>query len=81
MYAVKLPNEKFKLLQKMEYYEDPVKLYTPQHSNRKKAEANSLRLYKKLQKTSKIEEYEKEIAKAIDIGSLTKKCGYREGIL
>ena len=47
MTAIKLASGKFKLLQKMEYYENPTTLYTPQNSNRAQAESNSLRLYKK----------------------------------
>ena len=70
MRAIKLDNGKFRLIQKLEYYEDPSTLYTPDHSNKDKAESNSLRLYKKLVKNNKLEEYEKEIDNAIEIGTL-----------
>ena len=72
MTAIKLPSGKFKLLQKMEYYEDPTTLYTPQNSNKAQAESNSLRLYRKLVKNGKLEEYENEIKSAIEVGALTK---------
>ena len=72
MTAIKLPSGKFKLLQKMEYYENPTKLYTPKNSNKAQAESNSLRLYKKLIKNGKLQEYEKEIKSAIEISTLTE---------
>ena len=56
----------------MEYYENPTTLYTPQNSNKAQAESNSLRLYKKIVKIGKLQEYEKEIESAIEIGTLTK---------
>ena len=70
MNAIKLDNGKYKLIQKLEYYENPSTLYTPEHSNKKQAESNSLRLYKKLVKNNKLEEYENEIRSAIEIGTL-----------
>ena len=69
MNAIKLDNGKFKLLKKLEYYKNPSTLYTPQHSNKERAESNSLRLYKKLVKNGKLEEYENEIKSAIEVGT------------
>ena len=56
----------------MEYYEDPTKLYTPKNSNKAQAESNSWRLYKKIIKNGKLQEYEKEIRSAIETGTLKK---------
>ena len=49
-----------------------IKLYTPQNSNRLQAESNALRLYKKLKRNDRLEEYEREIQSAIEVGTLTK---------
>ena len=70
--SIQQPNGKFKLLQKMAYYENPLVIYKPENSNKKQAQAASLRLYKKLLKNGKLEEYQREITKAIEIGTLTK---------
>ena len=72
MTAIKLDNRKFKLLHKLEYYENPSTIYTPQYSNKAQAESNSLRLYKKLVKNGKLEEYENEIKSAIEVGTLAE---------
>ena len=47
--AIQQPNGKFKLLQKMAYYENPLEIYKPENSNKIQAQAAALRLYKKLE--------------------------------
>ena len=44
MSAIKQPDGKFKLVQKMEYYEDPLRIHTSQNSHKEQVEATTLRL-------------------------------------